>query len=221
MFAPEPALWTRSNARRVTMYNPKTHEILQKSIASARSAARARRDLRELARTHYACIDRAHDLDSLIWPRSRSVVEGTRPGVRDGSIRSELQLLLSVLALRSGAQGERTPLLTSAPLAGVQIPQERNPMRPVATEDRYQELLKVADAVEPLGRFRCVLALAREAGRRINADSSICARATCYSHTNRSSSRSAHSDSQPLGRTTGRTVRCGGAWNTTKWATRP
>jgi hypothetical protein len=29
--------------------------------------------------------------------------------------------------------------------------------------------LEVADAVEPLGRFRCVLALARECGRRINA----------------------------------------------------
>jgi len=51
----------------------------------------------------------------------------------------------------------------------VQIPQERNPMRPIATEDRYQKLLAVADAVEPLGRFRCVLALARECGRRINA----------------------------------------------------
>ena len=42
-------------------------------------------------------------------------------------------------------------------------------MRPIASEDRYQKLLEVADAVEPLGRFRCVLALARECGRRINA----------------------------------------------------
>jgi len=32
-----------------------------------------------------------------------------------------------------------------------------------------KKLLKVADAVEPLGMARCVLSLARECGRRINA----------------------------------------------------
>lgn len=42
-------------------------------------------------------------------------------------------------------------------------------MRPIATEERYQKLLEVADRAEPLGRFRCVLSLARECGRRINA----------------------------------------------------
>ena len=56
------------------------------------------------------------------------------------------------------------PLLSRSPLVGVQIPQERNPMRPVATDERYRKLLEVADEVEPLGRFRCVLSLARECG---------------------------------------------------------
>jgi integrase len=51
----------------------------------------------------------------------------------------------------------------------VAVPQERNTRRPVATEERYRALLAVADRVEPLGRFRCLLVLARTTGRRINA----------------------------------------------------
>jgi integrase len=110
----------------------------------------------------YAAARRAGALES---PKKR----GTRPGVRDGSIRSEVQLLLSILHFGQAHKVNGKALLASSPLVGVAIPQERNPLRPVATEDRYQKLLEVADSVEPLGRFRCVLALARETGRRINA----------------------------------------------------
>jgi hypothetical protein len=115
-----------------------------------------------------------HHVDAYVAARRSGALEspkkrGTRPGVRDGSIRSELQLLVSILHFGETHKVNGRPLLTATPLKGVQIPQERNPMRPVATEERYQKLFKVADAVEPLGRFRCVLSLARECGRRINA----------------------------------------------------
>lgn len=43
----------------------------------------------------------------------------------------------------------------------------------MATETRYRALLTVADEVEPTGRFRCVLTLARTTGRRINAICSL------------------------------------------------
>jgi integrase len=110
----------------------------------------------------YAAARRSGALES---PKKR----GTRPGVRDGGIRSELFWLLALLHFGQAHKVNGRPLLASAPLFGVTLPQERNPLRPVATEERYQALLKVADAVEPLGRFRCVLALARETGRRLNA----------------------------------------------------
>ena len=115
-----------------------------------------------------------HHVDAYVAARRSGAIEsprkrGDRPGVRDGSIRSELQLLVSILHFGEAHKVNGRPLLSRSPLVGVQIPQERNPMRPIATEDRYQKLLEVADAVEPLGRFRCVLALARECGRRINA----------------------------------------------------
>ncbi len=57
------------------------------------------------------------------------------------------------------------------PLHGVTLPREKNAKRPIATEERYRKLLAKADAAEPTGRFRLVLTLARETGRRIN---SIC-----------------------------------------------
>jgi hypothetical protein len=60
-------------------------------------------------------------------------------------------------------------LLSVNPVHGCTLPREKNARRPIATEERYQKLLKVAAAAEPTGRFRCVLVLARETGRRINA----------------------------------------------------
>jgi integrase len=60
-------------------------------------------------------------------------------------------------------------LLQSNPLYGATIPREKNARRPIATEERYQKLLEKADVAEPTGRFRLVLVLARETGRRINA----------------------------------------------------
>jgi len=41
--------------------------------------------------------------------------------------------------------------------------------RPVATEERYQSLLKVAERADSTGRFRAILVLCRQTGRRINA----------------------------------------------------
>ena len=74
MFAPEPA---PTGARRVTMYNPKTHEILLKSIASARSGAELDM-MRGLARTHYAGIMRA-DLEAAVAKRWSGLPDGETP----------------------------------------------------------------------------------------------------------------------------------------------
>ena len=60
-------------------------------------------------------------------------------------------------------------LLAANPLRGAVIPREKNAKRPLATEERYQKLLEVADRAEPEGRLRLLLALARHTGRRINA----------------------------------------------------
>jgi integrase len=105
---------------------------------------------------------------ALVSPRHRT----KDAGVRDGTIRNELRQLLTMLSWAQAFRVHGRPLLAANPLHRPTLPSEQNPRRPLATEARYQALLRVSDAAEPTGRFRCVLTLARETGRRINA---ICA----------------------------------------------
>jgi integrase len=92
-----------------------------------------------------------------------------RAGVAPGTVRNELYLLVAMLtwALTFRQGGRR--ILTANPLEGMRIPLEKNTKRPIATEERYRQLLAVADQVDSLGRFRCMLVLARATGRRVNA----------------------------------------------------
>jgi integrase len=115
-----------------------------------------------------------HDVDAYAVARRSGTLEsphkrGQEPGVHDGTIRNELTTLMAMLNwgvfFRIG--GRR--LLAANPLRGAVIPREKNAKRPLATEDRYQKLLEVADRAEPEGRLRLLLALARHTGRRINA----------------------------------------------------
>jgi len=114
-----------------------------------------------------------HELDCLPWSARAGNLELLSTLFVVGNKKlfelRQLQLLVSILHFGEAHRVNGRPLLSRSPLVGVQIPQERNPMRPVATDERYRKLLEVADEVEPLGRFRCVLSLARECGRRINA----------------------------------------------------
>lgn len=91
--------------------------------------------------------------------------------VRDGTIDADLRWLSSVFnfARRHRVGGRR--LMSENPLHDVSWPKERNPRRPVASHDRFVATMKHVDAVDPEGRLRCVLALARWTGRR---ESAIC-----------------------------------------------
>jgi integrase len=104
---------------------------------------------------------------ALVSPRHRT----GETGVHEGTIRNELHLLTSVIAWGQTHRVGGKRLITVDPLHGVTLPREKNAKRPIATEERYRKLLEKAELAEPTGRFRLVLTLARETGRRIN---SIC-----------------------------------------------
>ena len=93
----------------------------------------------------------------------------TAPGVRNGTIAQELRWLSAVCnwAHRHRVGGRR--LLAENPLHGLTWPEEVNPRRPVASEARFRKTMEHADAADPAGRLRCMLALARYTGRRENA----------------------------------------------------
>lgn len=119
----------------------------------------------DLSPHHVDAYAAARKSGAVVSPRHRTGA----PGVRAGTVRNELHLLAAMLKWAQGHRVRGRRLLTVDPLAGVSVPQEKNARRPVATDARYRACLAVADRVEPGGRFRCMLTIARTTGRRVNA----------------------------------------------------
>jgi integrase len=95
-------------------------------------------------------------------------VRGKPRKVRDAAIRADLVALKTALNWASLERDERgRRLLRENPLRGVEIPREKNPRRPVMTEDVYRALLKAADQVHP--QLRLALVVAEGTGRRLSA----------------------------------------------------
>ena len=94
-----------------------------------------------------------------------------RKAVRDGTLDGDFRWLSSVFnwAMKHRIEGKK--LLTANPLHDVDWPKEKNPLRPVASHSRFLDTMKVVEQVDPSGRMRCMLALARYTGRR---ESAIC-----------------------------------------------
>lgn len=97
---------------------------------------------------------------------------GRRPTPpRDGTLNTDFGWLSSVFnwARRRKEGGHR--LLRENPLHDVTWPREQNIRRPVARHERYLATLGHVDTVDPEGRLRCIVSLARFTGRR---ESAIC-----------------------------------------------
>lgn len=95
----------------------------------------------------------------------------SRDGVADGTIRNELQLLSTVCRWACGFKQNGRYLLSGNPLDRIKLPKvtTRDRARPVASRERYEALMAVADKVEPRGQLRLWLAFAWHTGRRISA----------------------------------------------------
>ena len=98
---------------------------------------------------------------------------GTGKAVRRGTVWGELTALKIAIswAVRHRVNGNRKLLLEN-PLAGISIPQESSPRRPVATEERYLALKEIAQDLNP--SFSLALSLAWETGHRIGAILKLC-----------------------------------------------
>jgi integrase len=90
--------------------------------------------------------------------------------LRDGALDCDFRWLSSVFnwAIKHKlSDGSR--LLTYNPLHDCQWPREKNVRRPIASHERYTLTLAQARAVDPMGRLRAILALARFTARRESA----------------------------------------------------
>lgn len=133
----------------------------------------------DIGQAHVDRFVRMRRSGELVPPAHRPDGEGKRrpgyrapTGVRDGTLHSNLTGWLSPCfnwAHRFKENGQR--LLTANPLHDCELPVEKNKRRPIASERRYSATQDHTDAVDPAGRLRCILALARHTGRR---ESAIC-----------------------------------------------
>lgn len=95
---------------------------------------------------------------------------GRQPGpVRARTIDADLTWLKSACAHAQRAKRNGVPLLRTNPLAGLTWAREKNVRRPRASAVRYATTQAHTDAIDPAGRLRCALALARFTGHRITA----------------------------------------------------
>ena len=92
-------------------------------------------------------------------------------GVRDGTIDGDFKWLRSVFHFARRHKVGGRPALPVNPLEDITWPKEKNPHKPIASHERYTRTQEHTDAVDPAGRIRCILALARLTGRR---ESAIC-----------------------------------------------
>jgi integrase len=111
------------------------------------------------------------DWDGFIERRRRGALRhpGSRSSgvVGDRQIEYDLRFLQAVLNWALVSRGPSGPLLERNPLRGMPIPRERNPMRPVITDDELAALRREAVAMPPL--FDLALVVAHETGHRISA----------------------------------------------------
>ena len=92
-------------------------------------------------------------------------------GVRDGTIDGDFRWLRSVFHFARRHKVAGRPALPANPLEDLTWPKEKNPQKPIASHERYIRTQEHTDAVDPAGRLRCILALAKLTGRR---ESAIC-----------------------------------------------
>ena len=94
-------------------------------------------------------------------------------GVRDGTLNNEFRWLSSVFNWARHHMQDGHRLLPENPLHDVTWPREKNPRRPVASHQRFTRTLEHVDHVDPEGRLRAILSLARYTGRRADAICSL------------------------------------------------
>lgn len=90
-------------------------------------------------------------------------------GAKAGIVSKELGCIHAALNWASTYRKNGRPLIPNNPLRGVKSPSEANPLRPVATRERFEKLLEQADGIDPRGRFRMMLMVAWYTGRRLGS----------------------------------------------------
>ena len=108
------------------------------------------------------------DWDRFIRERRAGRIGSSGEPVSNRTIELDLKFLLAVFNWATKSRDEEGRLLLdSNPLRGLKTPKQKNPTRPVLSEEEYQAMLRVSRQVG--WRFHVALVLAHETGHRIGA----------------------------------------------------
>lgn len=142
-------------------------------------ASSARRHMFEAClgpETRVADIDQA-DVDRFVHQRTTGQIfpkkqTAERKAVSVGTANADLSWLRTAIRWGKRRRIDGEWLIRENPLERLSLPGgNRNQRRPVASQARYVATRDAADSIDPEGRIRAMLAVARYTGRRIN---SIC-----------------------------------------------
>ncbi len=155
-----------------SLYLDSPRHLSKKDRTQREDARKLERVVAFLGPTRNAESLSASDVERYAMARRRGdgSLLGVVPGKRVNDRTIEADLVVFHAALRWATRertrtGER--LLKENPLAGVKLPREKNPKRPVMRHDEYLKLLEVAERVNPL--LELALVVAEGTGRRVSA----------------------------------------------------
>jgi hypothetical protein len=127
----------------------------------------ANKDLRELRRQEWDAFVKARRSGEIDAEGNVVAVEDRRP-VRDGTIWGDLVFLHSVINFAVDWKEEDGKfVMESNPARGFPMVKEKNPRRPISSQDRLEAILKVASKVHPF--LSPILTIVNGTGRRIMA----------------------------------------------------
>lgn len=150
-------------------------------------ASWARRELLETcfgADKNVSDLDQA-DVNRFIHERTRGTLYPTkqtakRKTVSVGTAKADLSWLRTAFKWGMGRRIDGTWLIESNPLDRLKLPKmDEERRRPVASETRYRRTLAEANGIDPRGRIRAMVAIARYTGRRIESICALRASLTC------------------------------------------
>lgn len=168
--------WYRTH-RLPTLQDPRRREAEARMAMFVEAWGRSLPIL-DLSQSHVDTYVRKRRNLEVVAPGLRADDEGNRrrgyrepKPARDGALHGELSWLSTCCNQASGFRKDGKRLLSENPLKGLKWPREKNPRRPVASHQRYVATQEHTDTIDPAGRLRCILAVARYTGRR---ESAIC-----------------------------------------------
>lgn len=141
--------------------------LYEAEVSAHKKGRQPKEDARRIA-LWTTTLGKQTEVQALDYGRLDAFVRTRRTKVSPGTVGADIIFLLAVLNWATRKRVGRHPLLSVNPVQHYPVPKTPKPLRPVATEDRFEALLAHAD-VDPQGLFGPFLTIINGTGWRVSA----------------------------------------------------